>query len=180
MKRIYILCLITIYISSCASITPSNWSMKGDVTAYNHDGSVLKTWENVVIESGTSNTFTGTQVTSSSTKSFGLNFIDPKSGKGVIIGNAVPYIIEYNTNKEYEQNNTSSESTTTINGYSQEQMKNWIDTLDKAYNSNKDIIKSKTASKEEKQQAKKANVAIFQKLQDAKDEYYKTYNRIYK
>ena len=167
MKRIFILCLISIYISSCASITPTSWSMKGDVTAYNHDGSVLRTWENVVIESGTSDIISGTQVTNSSTKSFGLNFIDPKSGKGVIIGNAVPYIIEYKSNKEYEQNG------------SQVQMKKDIDTLEKEYNSNKDIINSKTASKEEKQQAKKANIEIYQKLQDTKDDYWRTFNKQY-
>jgi hypothetical protein len=58
-------------------------------------------------------------------------------------------------------------------------MERWIDVLENAYNTNKNIIKNKAASKEEKQEAKKANVRIYQQLTDTRDEYYRKYNKQY-
>ena len=44
----------------------------------------------------------GTYTTTNAIKSFGINFIDPKTKKNIIISNAVPCIIEYSS-KEYEE-----------------------------------------------------------------------------
>ena len=84
---------------SCAS---TQWAINGDVTAYNADGTVLRQWDNVVIESGFTDTMIGTHTTTNAIKSFGINFIDPKTHKNIIISNAVPCIIEYSS-KEYEE-----------------------------------------------------------------------------
>lgn len=176
MKNLLILCL-AICFTSCVSTSITNWKMEGDVTAFNQDGTVLRTWNNVVIESGTSSALTGTQVTSTSTKSFGLNFIDPETGKGVIIGNAVPYIIEYNTHKE---GNTPSiqpgvSVTESVQTYNKEAMEKQIAILEVAHKSNTEIINSETASKEEKQQAKKDNESISRELTSLKQKYRNPY-----
>lgn len=89
---------------SCAS---TQWAINGDVTAYNADGTVLRQWDNVVIESGYVD-WNGKQTTTNAMKTFGINFSDPKTHKYVIISNAVPCIIEY-TDKAYE--NASLENT---------------------------------------------------------------------
>lgn len=82
---------------SCAS---TQWAINGDVTAYNADGTVLRQWDNVVIESGYID-WNGKQTTTNAMKTFGINFSDPVTHKNIIISNAVPCIIEY-TNKKYE------------------------------------------------------------------------------
>ena len=179
MNRTFILLFfVMISLTSCTSI----WSIKGDITAYNQDGSILKKWDDVTIETGVSNALYGHQTANSATKLFGLNFIDPVSGKGIILGNSVPYIIEYNTSKEYDSYDNQQQteySNTPQNGYSREEMERWIDVLENAYNTNKEIIKNKTTSKKEKQEAKKANVRIYQQLTDTRDEYYRIYNKQY-
>ena len=102
MKRYIFFLVCTFTLVSCASTTPSlNWSINGDVTAYNMDGSILRKWDNVIIESGYTGTWVGAQTTTNAIKSFGINFTDPKTGKNIIISNAVPCIIEY-SNKKYE------------------------------------------------------------------------------
>lgn len=102
MKRFILFFFCIFSLTSCVTTTPSiNWSINGDVTAYNADGSVLRQWDNVVIESGYTDATIGTQTTSNAIKSFGINFTDPKTHKNIIISNAVPCIIEY-TNKKYE------------------------------------------------------------------------------
>lgn len=106
MKKFILFFCSSILLTSCISTTPTtpsiNWSINGDVTAYNADGSILRQWDNVVIESGFTDTMIGTHTTSNAIKSFGINFTDPKTQKNIIISNAVPCIIEY-TSKEYEE-----------------------------------------------------------------------------
>ena len=87
-----------------ASCTSTQWAIIGDVTAYNSDGTVLRQWDNVVIESGYSDDWNGKQTTSYAMKTFGINFSDPVTQKNIIISNAVPCIIEYN-NSTYSYKN---------------------------------------------------------------------------
>lgn len=66
----------------------------GDVTAYTQNGEVLQKWEQVVLlENETCSGYTITN--NDAFKTFGINFYDHKSGKFIIVGNAVPCIIEY-------------------------------------------------------------------------------------
>lgn len=88
MKKILFLLATMCVVSSCAPIVKT---CVGDVTAYNADGSVLKKWEGVELSSS----FDGYQGTSAM-KTFGVNFYDNDSRKYVVVGNAVPCIIEYN------------------------------------------------------------------------------------
>lgn len=83
------------YLFLLASCAPTKWSINGDITAYNSDGTVLRQWDNVIIESGEVDKWTGKQTTSNVFKTFGFNFTDPQTLKGIIISNAVPCIIEY-------------------------------------------------------------------------------------
>ncbi len=91
MKKILFLLATMCVVSSC---TPIVKTCVGDVTAYNADGSVLKKWEGVELSSSSSSSF-GSQE-SSAMKTFGVNFYDNDSKKFIIVGNAVPCIIEYN------------------------------------------------------------------------------------
>ena len=171
MRDIFIFCF-AICFTSCVSIT--NWKMEGDITAFNQDGTVLRKWNNVILESGTSSELSGRQIVSSSTKYFGLNFIDPKTGKGVIIGNAVPYIIEYDEiNTPHIQPGVKvTESTQT---YNKEAVEKQIATLEAACKSNTEIINSKTATKEEKRQAKKDLENLNRELASLKNSYRNSY-----
>ena len=85
---------------SCAS---TQWAINGDVTAYNADGTVLRQWDNVVIESGYVD-WNGKQTTTNVMKTFGINFSDPVTHKNIIISTAVPCIIEYD-NSTYSRKN---------------------------------------------------------------------------
>ena len=91
MKKIFILCIlsISVFFSSCMTST----TCIGNITAYNSDGSVLKKWDNVVIEETSNNK------KQSSVKQFGFNFYDKNTNKNVILSNSVPVIIEYDVNK---------------------------------------------------------------------------------
>jgi PBP1b-binding outer membrane lipoprotein LpoB len=106
MKKVILFFSCAFLFASCISTTTTNpsinWTINGDVTAYNADGTVLRQWDNVVIESGFTDTMIGTYTTTNAIKSFGINFIDPKTHKNIIISNAVPCIIEYSS-KEYEE-----------------------------------------------------------------------------
>ena len=88
MKRVFILLSFVFALSSCA-VTKTTFN--GNITTYTDSGSVLKKWDNVLIEE-----YGETQHTTPF-KSFGLNFYDEKNDKFIVISNAVPYIIEYTT-----------------------------------------------------------------------------------
>ena len=81
---------------------------------YNADGSVLKKWEGVELSSSSSSSF-GRQE-SSAMKTFGVNFYDNDSKKFIVVGNAVPCIIEYNVyqNQSNENNQLSEEDRTDL------------------------------------------------------------------
>ena len=91
-------------------ITPTTTTLVGDVTAYTQTGEVLQKWNQVVLQEDTYG-YTNT----SAFKTFGLNFYDAKSGKHIIIGNAVPYIIEYNTNNSSTGQSSNATHTTNSN-----------------------------------------------------------------
>lgn len=98
MKKI-IFIVIILLTSSCGVAT----SLVGDITAYTLNGDVLGKWENVTIEQNYNS------VTTSSFKTFGVNFFDTKSGKYIILSNATPYIVEYKENIQKALNPTMNE-----------------------------------------------------------------------
>lgn len=99
MKK-FIFCFICLLYSGCAITTTT---LVGDITTYTQNGEVLQKWERVVLQEFSNNPYAYT--TANSFKTFGVNFYDKKSGKHIIIGNAVPYIIEYTVeNNDYEPN----------------------------------------------------------------------------
>ena len=102
MKKI-ILGLICFVYSSCAVTT----TMIGDVTAYTQNGEVLQKWERVVLQETVSSSFTGNYTSNNAFKTFGVNFYDKTSGKYIILGNAVPCIIEYTTEGPYNSQDTN-------------------------------------------------------------------------
>ena len=112
MKKILfsLLCFIC---SSCSITT----TMIGDVTTFTQNGEILQKWEQVVLQDVVSSGFTGNYVNNNAFKTFVINFYDKKSGKYIIIGNAVPCIIEYTVenndyapNVDYVTSNTSDNS----------------------------------------------------------------------
>lgn len=116
MKRFCFFSCLLFLLSSCASTTPSLWSIEGSVTAYNMDGSILRQWDNVIIESGYTDS-AGDRTTSNAIKAFGINFTDPETRKNVIISNAVPCIIEYG-NVQVADKPTSKSTISTTNSKS--------------------------------------------------------------
>lgn len=93
MKRFFTFIVISTLLSSCAV----HRELRGNITTYNANGSVLKSWKNVVIQSEV-NYGDGTKDEKNVFKTFGVNFYDNTSGNFVVIGNSVPYIIEYKDN----------------------------------------------------------------------------------
>ena len=89
MKKLFILAIALCTICSCAISTYSTISYYGNVTTFTPQGDTLKVYENVLIQERV-----GGYTTENAFKSYGLNFAD-STGKGIIIGNAVPYIVEY-------------------------------------------------------------------------------------
>lgn len=85
MKNIFICLFILFSFTNCAPVKV----MKGDITVYNDDGTVLKNWNNVVIGNDYYNNQTNTF------KFFGMNFYDNTTKKYVILSNALPYIVQY-------------------------------------------------------------------------------------
>ena len=96
MKKI-IFSLIRFVCGSCSITT----TMVGDVTTFTQNGEILQKWEQVVLQDLVSSGFSGNYVNNNAFKTFGINFYDKKSGKYIIIGNAVPCIIEYTTKSSY-------------------------------------------------------------------------------
>ena len=103
MKKI-IFSLMCFICSSCSTTT----TMIGDVTTFTQNGEVLQKWEQVVLQDVVSSSFTGNYVNNNAFKTFGINFYDKKSGKYIIIGNAVPCIVEYTPIGREQTNNEQS------------------------------------------------------------------------
>ena len=85
-KRYFAMAVAAIMFSSC-SYTTTNI---GSITTYNADGSILKKWDKVCLREQVNKHTKGNAF-----KSYGLNFYDIESGQFVVIGNSVPYIVEY-------------------------------------------------------------------------------------
>ena len=85
-KRLLAMALATVILCSCSYTT----TYIGSITTYNADGSVLQKWDKVCLHEQTNNHTTGTAF-----KPYGVNFYDLESGRFIVIGNAVPYVVEY-------------------------------------------------------------------------------------
>ena len=83
---------ICLMCSSCIVTT----TFIGDVTAYTQNGEVLQKWEQVFLQKQVPSSGY-TEIKDNAFKTFGINFYDHKSGKFIVVGNAVPCIIEYTT-----------------------------------------------------------------------------------
>ena len=83
--NILISLLFVLTLSSCTTIT-----LKGSITAYNADGTILKKWQGIIIKEEHDGSITKDII-----KKNGIDFYDPKSGKFIMVTNAVPCIIEY-------------------------------------------------------------------------------------
>lgn len=110
MRKFIILCLMAFMVCSCYSTKTFVETYYGSVTAFTPQGDTLKRWDNAFIQEETTEiqtstiygttSYQSTKVTSNAFKSFGLNFTDLDTGKGVIVHNSIPFIIEYNTSVE--------------------------------------------------------------------------------
>ena len=90
MKKLFILAIALCSLYSCAiSNTYSTISCYGNITTFTSQGDTLKVYKNVLIRERI-----GGYTTENAFKAYGLNFTD-STGKYIIIGNAVPYIVEY-------------------------------------------------------------------------------------
>ncbi|MBO7281796.1 MAG: hypothetical protein J6U73_00145 [Alistipes sp.] len=85
-KRYFAMAVAAIMFSSCSYTT----THIGSITTYNADGSVLKKWDKVCIHEQYNNHTTGDAF-----KPYGVNFYDIESGRFIVIGNSVPFIVEY-------------------------------------------------------------------------------------
>lgn len=85
-KRYFAMAVAAIMFSSCSYTT----THIGSITTYNTDGSVLKKWDKVCIHEQHNNHTTGYAF-----KPYGVNFYDIESGRFIVIGNSVPFIVEY-------------------------------------------------------------------------------------
>ena len=157
MKKLLFICCMGLLLQSCVT----TYNIVGDVTAYNADGSVLKNWNDVIVASGDD---WGGQ-TNSAMKRYGLNFVDPESGKGVILGNSVPYIIEYGAAKANNTQNIKN----TKKVEKKEDIKNAIISYQEKYDVNKEKLKNPNITKVEKQLLKRENAELFNAMMKLKN-----------
>jgi hypothetical protein len=85
MKKLFILTIALCILCSCAI-----QSYYGNVTTFTSQGDTLQVWNNVLIQKSVGG------YTTNAFKKFGVNFID-STGRGIVIGHAVPFIIDYDT-----------------------------------------------------------------------------------
>ena len=166
MKRFFVIAIALFAVCQISCV--STYSLKGDITCFTDNGEILKKYENVVIESGYVSSFSGKTVNSNSINTYGLNFID-NTGKGVIIGKSVPYIIEYRNDKPAQQN-------TSYNVMSSERakadLKVYISKLEAAYETNKEELKNPNLTNDEKKDLRKENGRIYHMLTEARNKLY--------
>ena len=132
MKKILYCALIALLAVSCVP----TYSIRGNITCYSGTGEIIRQFDNVALESGHIDPITGTSYThAAAIQSYGINFID-NNGNGIIISNALPYIIEYDTGKKISNyvNYTTNNSTTTINQEDDSDHKNKKDNRKTTYN----------------------------------------------
>lgn len=104
MKRFIFSIIALAIFSSCTYVT----SYTGTITVLDNKGETVKKWENITFQHEV-NGYT----TTNAFKFFGINFYDPESKKHIILGNAVPYIIEYNYKTSMVDDYSSSDSPST-------------------------------------------------------------------
>lgn len=155
MKKMLFICCMGLLLQSCIS----TYKVVGDVTAYNADGTVMKSWNDVTIASG--DNLNGQ--TNSAMRLWGLNFEDPDSGKGVILGSSVPYIIEYDTT--HAKNDTKDVK----KSEEREKIKNTINSYQEKYDANKEKLKNPNITKDEKQILKRENAELFNAMMELKN-----------
>ena len=166
MKKLLFICCMGLLLQSCVGVGVGiyNYNIAGDVTAYNADGTVLKSWDDVIIASG--DNWSGQK--KSAMKQYGLNFVDPDSGKGVILGNSVPYIIEYGDKKVNNTQNTQNiKKTQKVE--KREDVKNAIASYQEKYDANKEKMKDPNITKAEKQLLKRENAELFNAMMELKN-----------
>ena len=100
MKRL-VFSIIALGLFCSCSYTTYETNYIGTITVLDNDGNAVKRWNNITLKNEV-NGYTSMN----SFKSFGLNFYDPESKQFIILSNAVPYIIEYNTHTKVENLNT--------------------------------------------------------------------------
>lgn len=166
MKKFFVIAIALFAVSQISCV--STYSLKGDITCFTDNGEVLRKYENVVIESGYESYGSGKTVNSSSITTYGLNFID-STGKGVIIGKSVPYIIEYRTDKHAQQN-------TSYNVMPSERakldLKEYISKLESAYETNKAELRKPNLTNDQKKELRKENGRIYHMLTEARNKLY--------
>ena len=115
MKRLALGIMALVLFCGCDNSTYiTNYT--GTITVLDNNGNAVKRWDNITFKNEV-NGYTSTN----SFKSFGLNFYDPESEQFVILSNAVPYIIEYNTQTKVENYSSvaapaNSSSSPAVNG----------------------------------------------------------------
>lgn len=117
MRKFIILCLMAFIVCSCYSTKTFVETYYGSITTFTPQGDTLKRWDNAFIEEETTTIENSSMYgvssyrakTNTAFKYFGLNFIDLDTGKGVIVHNSIPFIIEYNTSVEEKGVYTSTE-----------------------------------------------------------------------
>lgn len=166
MKKFFVIVITLLAVSQISCV--STYSLKGDITCFTDNGEILKKYENVVIESGYESYGSGKTVNNSSIKAYGLNFID-STGKGVIIGKSVPYIIEYSTDKPTLQN-------TSYNVMPSERakadLKEYISKLEDAYKTNKEELRNPNLTNDQKKALRKEGGRIYHMLTEARNKLY--------
>ena len=166
MKKFFIIAIVLFAVSQISCV--STYSLKGDITCFTDNGEVLRKYENVVIESGYESYGSGKTVNNSSIKAYGLNFID-NTGKGVIIGKSVPYIIEYRTDKAAQQNTSYN---TVPSEQAKADLKEYISKLEAAYETNKEELKNPNLTNDQKKDLRKEGGRIYQMLTEARNKLY--------
>lgn len=169
MKKIIFILICTIF-CSCSVTT-----LSGTITAYNHNGEVLKKWEDVTIQEEVGGT-----ITNNSIKTFGVNFYDKKTKKYVILGHSIPYIIEYETKTNptlvYQENPTERQA------YKQSLIDSWT-TLAKREKELKSKLKNAQRGSNEYNEIKQSYISITAQMEKIayilqRDFFYDVYFRV--
>lgn len=185
MKKILFIVVMMFSLNSCVSLTSTTMTtttaLKGNVTAYNDNGTILRKWDNVTIEERvktTQNGYVTNNETEDSFKTFGINFYDKNTDKFIIISNAVPCIIEYNveTTNKTTSNNISTTNTTTDDKPSKDELRNNWRTLNAEYNSIREQMKGMDKNSDEYKTLKTKRNDIQKEKMEVEHLMFKHYN----
>ena len=154
MKRLLLSIIAVVALNSCSTYVTNVTNYTGTITVLDSNGNTVKKWENITFQNDVDG-----HTDTNAFKMFGLNFYDPKSDKFVIISNAVPYIIEYNTTTykvEYTPptNNLHEERQALIEEYDklQERIQQYKKALSVVDKNSQDYNRIKASIKETKAQ----------------------------